>query len=70
MAREPCDGCGKSVPIAGGIANLWTLEKESTGGISLELADGTEHFLCFACVEELPDDREPTAEDVAELSAE
>ena len=70
MAREPCDGCGKSVPIAGGIANLWTLEKDATGGITLELADGSEHFLCFACVERLPDDREPTADDVAELSAE
>jgi len=29
------------------------------------LSDGTEHFLCFSCIEDLPD--EPTAEDVAEL---
>ncbi len=67
MARQPCDGCGTDVPIAGGIANIWTLEKDTTGGITLELADGTEHFLCFSCTEKLPDDREVTAEDVAEL---
>jgi len=68
MARQPCDGCGESVPIAGGIANLWTLEKDTTGGITLELADGTEHFLCFACVEALPEDRDATAADVAALA--
>jgi hypothetical protein len=70
MARQPCDGCGDSVSIAGGIANIWTLEKDTTGGISLELADGSEHFLCFACVERLPDDREPTAADVEALGEE
>jgi hypothetical protein len=70
MAREECDGCGKEVPIAGGIANIWTMEADRTGGIDLELADGTDHFLCFECVERLPDDREVTAEDVADLSAE
>jgi len=68
MASQPCDGCGDRVTIAGGIANLWTLEKDTTGGIELELADGTEHFLCFECMDRLPDDREPTAEDVADLS--
>jgi len=67
MASQSCDGCGEDVPIAGGIANLWTLEKQSTGGITLELADGTEHFLCFECVERLPDDREVTAADVDDL---
>lgn len=67
MAREPCDGCGKQVSIAGGIANLWTLESDETGGIALELADGSEHFLCYECIEGLPEDREATAEDVAEL---
>jgi hypothetical protein len=56
------------VPIAGGIATLWTLDKDETGGITLELADGSEHFLCFSCIERLPDDREATAEDVAALS--
>lgn len=70
MARQSCDGCGKEVSIAGGIANLWTLEKETTGGIDLELADGSDHFLCFECIEKLPDDREVTAEDVARLERE
>ncbi len=68
MARQPCDGCGKQVSIAGGIANIWTLEKDTTGGIELELADGTEHFLCFECIERLPDDHDVLAEDVAALS--
>ncbi|MFB6310585.1 MAG: hypothetical protein ABEH64_05310 [Salinirussus sp.] len=67
MARDRCDGCGTSVPIAGGIANLWTLEADQTGGISLELADGSEHFLCFECLQRLPDDREVTADDVSDL---
>jgi hypothetical protein len=67
MARQPCDGCGKQVSIAGGIANLWTMEADTTGGIELELADGSEFFLCFECIERLPDDRDATAEDVAEL---
>ncbi len=67
MARQPCDGCGKQVSIAGGIANLWTLEADETGGIQLELADGSDHFLCYECMERLPDDREPTAGDVADL---
>ncbi|MFC7134689.1 MULTISPECIES: DUF7561 family protein [Salinibaculum] len=67
MARQPCDGCGKPVTIAGGIANIWTLEKDTTGGIELELADGSEYFLCFECIERLPDDHDVTAEDVANL---
>jgi len=67
MAREPCDGCGKQVSIAGGIANLWTLERDETGGIALELADGSDHFLCYECIERLPEDREATSEDVADL---
>jgi hypothetical protein len=67
MARQPCDGCGKQVSIAGGIANLWTMEKDTTGGIELELADGSEFFLCFDCIERLPDDRDATADDVAAL---
>ncbi len=66
MAKDPCDGCGRVVRIAGGIANLWTLEPGPTGGLTLELADGSEHFLCFSCVEALPE--EPTADDVAALS--
>ncbi len=66
---DPCDVCGREVPVAGGIANIWTRESVETEGLALELADGSEHFLCFTCIEELPDDREPTAEDVAELRA-
>jgi len=67
MATRPCDGCGADVSIAGGIANLWSFEGDSTDGLTLELADGTEHFLCYDCIERLPDDREPTAEDIATL---
>lgn len=66
MAREPCDGCGQQVPIAGGIANLWSFEGDRTGGLSLTFADGSEHFLCFECVDALPDD--PVAGDVSTLS--
>jgi hypothetical protein len=33
----------------------------------LELADGTEHFLCHDCIDDLPDDREVTAADVEAL---
>lgn len=67
MAKEPCDGCREPVNIGGGIANIWTLETTRTGGMTLELADGSEHFLCHDCIETLPDDREVTAEDVAAL---
>jgi hypothetical protein len=67
MAADRCDACGEEVPIAGGIANIWTMEQTPTGGMTLELADGTEHFLCFDCIGRLPEDREPTAADVAAL---
>ena len=66
MAKETCEGCGRQVKIAGGIANIWTLENDATGGMTLEFeSDGTEHFLCFDCIDRLPDD--PAAEDVAAL---
>jgi hypothetical protein len=68
MASQPCDGCGESVSIGGGIANIWTQESRPTEGIVLELADGTEHFLCYDCIERLPDDRDVTAEDIRSLS--
>ena len=68
VSTDPCDGCGREVSIAGGIANLWTLDSSSTGGLTLELADGSEFFLCFSCIEQLPDD--PTAADVAALDDE
>jgi len=67
---DRCDTCGLEVPVAGGIANIWTRESVETGGLALELADGSEHFLCFSCIEGLPEDREPTAADVADLRGE
>lgn len=65
MASSPCDGCGRRVSLAGGIANLWSFEGDRTEGLTLELADDSEHFLCFDCVNALPD--EPVAGDVAAL---
>jgi hypothetical protein len=70
MASQRCDGCGSKVRIGGGIGDFWTFATESSGGIDLELADGTDHFLCFDCIERLPDDHDVTAEDVAALSVE
>ncbi|PSP96465.1 hypothetical protein BRC94_12550 [Halobacteriales archaeon QS_5_70_17] len=70
MATEPCDACGRSVRIAGGVANVWSFETGPSGGMTLELVDDSEHFLCFDCVERLPGDREPTREDVAAVAAE
>jgi hypothetical protein len=70
MASDTCDGCGESVKIAGGIANLWSFGGDETGGLDLELADGTDHFLCYECIERLPDDRDVTADDVAALDGE
>lgn len=65
MASEPCDGCGQDVRIAGGIANLWAFGGDEAGGLALELSDGSDHLLCYDCIERLPDD--PTAADVAAL---
>jgi hypothetical protein len=67
MATRPCDGCGEDVQIAGGIANMWSFGGDSTEGLTLELVDGTEHFLCYDCIERLPDDEEITADHVAGL---
>jgi len=66
MASDACDGCGDSVSIGGGIGSMWT-ESRPTDGIILELGDGTEHLLCYDCIDRLPDDREVTAADVAAL---
>lgn len=68
MASEPCDACEADVPIGGGIAGFWSSNPEGTGGMTLEFTDGSEFFLCFECIEELPDD--PEAADVADLRAE
>jgi hypothetical protein len=65
MAKEPCEGCGQSVRIAGGIANLWSFEGDKTEGLTLELADGSEFFLCYDCIEKLPDN--PSEADVRAL---
>lgn len=67
MASEACEGCGRDVRIAGGIANIWTFEADETGGLTLELTDGTEHFLCYDCIDRLPD--EPGSDDVAALKS-
>lgn len=67
MATEPCEVCGTKVRIAGGIGDLWSFAFESTQGLTLELVDGSEFFLCFDCMERLPGDTEPTAEDVEHL---
>jgi hypothetical protein len=68
MGSQRCDGCGSKVRIAGGIGDFWTFSGESSGGIELELADGTDHFLCFDCIERLPDDRDVLAADVDALA--
>ena len=67
MSKDSCDGCGEEIAISGGIANFWTFQGDPTGGLTLEFGDGTEHFLCFACIERLPDD--PIAADVEALGA-
>jgi hypothetical protein len=65
---DRCAGCGGEVSVAGGIGDLWSGGRSETGGMVLELRDGTEHRLCFTCIEALPDD--PTAADVAALGGE
>ena len=64
---EPCDGCHEKVRIAGGISGLFHTSHGPSGGMTLELSDGSEHFLCFDCIDRLPEDHEPTAEDVRAL---
>jgi hypothetical protein len=56
MTTEPCDGCGRAVGIAGGIANLWTFGGDASEGLTLEFEDGSEHLLCYDCIERLPED--------------
>jgi hypothetical protein len=62
-----CDGCGARVEDGGGVDDLWSFGDAGEGAVLLELADGSDHRLCFDCVERLPDDRPVTAEDVAAL---
>ena len=70
MATEPCDVCGKAVRIGGGIADIWSFDPGPTAGMTLELVDGSEHFLCFECIDRLPDDRDVTRDDVLALRGE
>ncbi|MCD2203123.1 DUF7561 family protein [Halobacterium sp. KA-6] len=62
---ERCEGCGDSVRVAGGIGDIWTMDPTGTGGMTLEFTDDSEFFLCFDCIDTLPD--EPGAGDVAAL---
>lgn len=68
MASERCDGCGRNVRIAGGIADVWSFSGQPSGGMTLEFEDDTEHFLCYDCIERLPD--YPDASDVGALGDE
>lgn len=67
MASETCEGCGEQVRIAGGIAGIWSFSQEPTGGMTLALEDETEHFLCFSCIDRLPD--HPSKADVEALES-
>ena len=74
MATQSCDVCGDRVRIAGGIGDFWTFTgaaddggSRTTGGVDLELADGSEWFVCLDCIGRLPDDRDVLAEDVEAL---
>jgi len=58
------------IELSGWIGDFPSFDFSSTGRMILDLADGSEHFLCMVCVEKLPEDRDPTAEDVEALSAE
>ncbi|NHX37309.1 MULTISPECIES: DUF7561 family protein [Halolamina] len=69
MATQRCDGCDRRTRIGGGIGDFWTFAGGSTEGMDLELADGSEFFLCFDCIERLPDDRDATRADVDALSS-
>lgn len=65
MATEICEACGESVQIGGGIAAIWSFSPDPTGGMTLEFPSGTEVFLCFDCMDRLPEDA--TEADVMEL---
>ena len=66
MARSRCEACGETVRIAGGIGGIWRGAQTPTGGMTLELDDGSEHFLCFDCIDRLPDD--PVRADVEAIA--
>jgi hypothetical protein len=64
VTTDPCENCGTRVRVAGGIGDMWN-PPAPTGGLTVEFETGGEAFLCFACLEKLPD--EPTQADVDEL---
>ncbi|GAD53313.1 hypothetical protein MBEHAL_2073 [Halarchaeum acidiphilum MH1-52-1] len=71
MSKRRCDACGSRVEVPGGVGDFWdfgSLEKEGAGGLTLELGDESEFFLCFDCIETLPED--PTRADVREITDE
>lgn len=68
MARSRCEACGETVRIAGGIGGIWRGEQAPTGGMTLELDDGSEHFLCFDCIDRLPE--QPRRADVEAIAGE
>lgn len=57
-----CEACGREIEIAGGVANIWDATPRQTGGLTLELSDDSEFFLCYDCIEALPEN--PTRDDV------
>jgi hypothetical protein len=61
MSSKRCEGCGDRVRVAGGIGDMWNAPSPS-GGMTVEFDDGSEFFLCFECIEALPD--EPSKGDV------
>ncbi len=65
MASETCDGCGRDVNIGGGRGHIWAFDDTGLEGMTLELESGREVFLCFSCIEALPE--EPTVEDIEAL---
>jgi hypothetical protein len=67
MGADSCDACGETVSIAGGIGGFWSQSQDKTEGLTLELADGSEWFLCDDCIDQLPDDNDVTAADVRDL---
>ncbi|QLC33341.1 hypothetical protein EFA46_003665 [Halarchaeum sp. CBA1220] len=71
MSTRRCDACGERVEVPGGVGDFWDfgdLEKAGPGGLTLELEDDSEFFLCFDCIERLPEN--PSRADVAAISGE
>lgn len=56
MGSERCDACKRSVSIGGGIAGIWNVDPTPTDGMTISFDEGDEYFLCFDCLEDLPED--------------